>query len=207
MKLTVGQYQELYSISKSNLDEIDKAIQSVGIVTGKTERQLDDMPVSEFNALSKTVITSFEKARFNNKPSTYLRSGKKLYKIDFDVSNISAGQYIEVQEWLKGDLIDNMDKILASICRPVNDYYLFKRVRKYDGSQHPYVCRDMKEVDFNEAYGCIVFFCQLLIGSIKALEVYLSKELPQTERQNLLKAIVDLPSVMDGFTVQQELQN
>ncbi len=36
MKLTVGQYQQLYAIAKSEDSFEEKAIQSISVVTGKT---------------------------------------------------------------------------------------------------------------------------------------------------------------------------
>lgn len=197
MNITLGQYQELYAIHKSNADEIDKAVQSVSVLTGMSERQIEDMPVVEFNQLSKTVLTAFEIAKLNNKPSKELKANGKRYRVNYITNKLSAGQYIEVQEWLKGDVIQNADKILASICNEVKGRW-FKKVKKYDGSVHQNVCNDMREVSFNDAYGSVVFFCQIFKGSIEATRDYLIKENPEKAKE-IQKLMMDFSFVMDGY--------
>lgn len=205
MKLTIGQYQQLYAIAKSKDDEIDKAIQSVSVLTGKTEREIEEMPYVEFNSLARTVNTAFEKAKLNTNPVSFLKSNGKLYQINYKVASFTKGQYTEVQAWLNGDLIENMDKILASISVLVKRYGWVKLPAKKQPN-HQEMTEAFKDVSFNDAYGCIVFFCKIFRSSIEGIVTYseLSKRMTPTQKENLQQTMAGFKSIMDGFTTAKE---
>ena len=134
MKLTVGQYQQLYIIAKSEDDELDKSMQSVEVITGKSA---DDMPLNEFNKLSREIVAAINSQRLNTKPVSFLKSGKKLYQVNYKVGTLRAGQNAELQHWLKDkDWIQNMDKILASIVVPIKSYLWVKLPGKNQSEKH-----------------------------------------------------------------------
>ncbi len=56
--MTLGQYQALYSIQKTDLDELDKVTESVAILTGKTNREVEDMPVTEVASMTRLLLPS-----------------------------------------------------------------------------------------------------------------------------------------------------
>ena len=203
MKLTVGQYQQLYIIAKSEDDELDKSMQSVEVITGKSS---DDMPLNEFNKLSREIVAAINSQRLNTKPVSFLKSGKKLYQVNYKVGTLRAGQNAELQHWLKDkDWIQNMDKILASIVVPIKSYLWVKLPGKNQSEKHEQVAEDMQSVDFSEAFGCVVFFCKIFAGSINAILPSLAKRMPKMEREKLLTLQTDLMKIMDGFTTQNGL--
>lgn len=202
LKLTVGQYQQLYAISNSDDDTAEKAIQSVCVVTGKPASEVEDMPLIEFNALNRQIVSSINSLRLGNKPVSFISGNGKLYQLNYKVSTLTAGQYTEVQYWLKDDWITSMDKIMASIAVPVKKYLWIKLPGKNDSGKHQQVCEDMQDVDFATAYGCVVFFCKVFAASIKATLPYLEPEILKTgktkEETNRLRT--DLTRVLDGYT-------
>jgi hypothetical protein len=206
-RITIGQYQEIYAINKQEGDDADKAVESVSILTGKTTRDIEEMPMSEFQVLSKSIVDALAIAQVKTTPSNYLRSGKKIYQINYIVQSYRYGQYVELQHWLAGNLIENMHNILASIAIPVKKFLWIKLPAKNDSTKHKEIADDFKEVSFSEAYGCIVFFCRILSDSIKGIQDYLISEMKgKMPEEQLRKLITDSIGVMDGFTVQRGLQ-
>lgn len=203
MKLTVGQYQQLYAISKSEDDELEKSMQCVEVITGKSA---DEMPLNEFNKLNRDIVAAINSQRLNTKPVSFLKSGKKLYQVNYKVGTLRAGQNVELQHWLKEkDWIQNMDKILASIVVPIKKYLWVKLPGKNQSENHEQVAEDMREIDFGEAFGCVVFFCKIFAASINSILPSLAKQMPKEERQKLLILQTDLMKIMDGFTTQNGL--
>lgn len=200
MRITVGQYQELYSISKSEDSDIEKAIQSVCVVTGKTAMEVEDMPIGEFKQLSQSVIYEFHKASLNAHPKSFLKARGKLFQVNYIPSTLRSAQYTELQAWLGGDLIENLHLILASIVFPVKKYLWVKLPGKNDSSKHKEVAELIKEMDFYEAYGCVIFFCKLFNASIKGTLNYLESSKQMTKEYKKLKQ--DLMNVLDGSLTQ-----
>lgn len=210
MKLTVGQYQQLYAIAKSDQDELEKSLQSVAVLMNKTIEQVEDMPLNEFNALNRKIVSSINSLRLNTHPVSFLKANGRLYQVNYKIGTLRAGQNTELQAWLKSkDWIDNIDKILASCVVPVKKYLWVYLPGKNDSRKHEQVCEDMQAVDFSEAYGCVVFFCKLFAASIKGIRPYLESQMiakgkSQTESQ---KVLTDLMKTLDGYTTPNGWQN
>jgi hypothetical protein len=201
MNLTVGQYQQLYFIHKTETDELERSIRSIGVVTGKTQDEIEEMPVKDFNTLSREINKSLRELQLNPKPSNFLAVGRKLYQINYKISTLTAGQVIEVNHWLKGDVIENMDKILASISVPIKRYWWVKLPAKVRPA-HEAIAEDIQGVSFAEAYGSVVFFCALFSSSIKAILPYLETEIAKVMTpEETQKFKTDLMKVLDGYTM------
>lgn len=208
MKLTVGQYQQLYAIAKSEDSFEEKAIQSISVVTGKTIDAVENMPINEFNALNRKITSSINALRLNNKPVSFLKGGGNLYQVNYKIGTLTAGQNTEIQYFIKDkDWILNMDKILASIVVPIKKYLWVKLPTKR--KTHEEVAEDMQQVDFSEAYGCVVFFCKIFSGSVIGILPCLEKEMLKNgrTREEVQTFRTGLMKTLDGFTTPQELLN
>lgn len=206
-QITVGQFQQLYAIEKQEGDEFEKSLQRISVVTGMSERELDDMPIVKVREIANGIRVATERAVLNNSAVYFLKSGKKVYQVQYMISRMRSAQYTELQAWLQGDIIENLHKILASIVVPVRKWLWVYIPGKNDSLNHPEVSEDMREVNFNDAYGCVVFFCKLYAALIKDmrgyLEVQLVKKMSQEEARKLME---DLITVTDGFTTLSESQ-
>lgn len=92
MKLTVGQYQELWAIAKSEDLPEDKSTQSIAVVTGKTPAEVDDLPLNEYKLLDREIAKSLNELRLNTKPVSFLKVGKKLYQVNYKVGRSGRGR-------------------------------------------------------------------------------------------------------------------
>lgn len=202
MKITVGQYQELYKISKSDDDETEKDLQAVSVMTGKTVTEVEDMLMADFKKVRTEAYNALSKVQTTNKPASFLKANGKLYQLNYKVASITAGQHTEVQWWLKEkDWIVNMDKILASIAVEVRRYGWIKLPAKVQ-PDHATKAEDMQAVDFTTAYGCVVFFCKVFSVSMKGFLPSLEKQMKAKGRtQKEIELFwTDLMKTLDGFT-------
>lgn len=200
--MTVLQYQQLYKIEKSDLDETEKDMQVVSVMTGLPESEVENMQLSEFKKVRTEAYNKMAGLKLSNKPVSFLKANGRLYQLNYKIATITAGQNTEIQWWLKEpDWILNMDKILASIaveCNKLSWVKLPKRKQR----PHEERAEDMQAVDFEKAYGCVVFFCKIFSGSIKGILPFLEKEMTKAGKkmEDVLQFRTDLIKTLDGFT-------
>ena len=198
-KLTVGEYQALYYIHTSKDEEIDKAVASVSILTGKTRWEVEEMDFKEFTHLTKELNILFG-AFVSGKPKTSLKINGKKYQVCLNPRKLSAGQYIDLQHFLKGNMIDNLHKIMACLVVPKKRF----GVGKYDGENHELISVGIQDLNFIDVHSTCVFFSLLWSNSIKAITPYLSQEVM---KKNPSLSPQDLQSIMDGFLTHPRLQS
>lgn len=205
MRFTVQQYQDLHLIYKSEGTALDKSCEAIGLIYGLTQKEVDDLPMPEVSKKGGAIYNEYVEAVKNDKPCQILKAGSREYQINYNLSTFRSAQFTEIQGWMAGDLVANMDKILASCANPIKKTWWGKKVVKNDSDDHERVCEDMKQADFKDAYGCVVFFCQLFNDSIGAIQTYLeSKIMNQITRRRMNQMLTDLRKPLDGFITQKE---
>jgi len=204
-KLTLWEYQELYKIhnTKAETDEeiLDRAIETLSILEGKSRQEIEDRPYAELLQKSKDVSILFSVAPNLGKPSPYLRIGGQLYKVCLNPRKLTTGQFTDVQGFLKRGRVENLHKVIASIVRPVNGF--FRKEGKYDAENHEVIAEELLDVNIMKILAISGFFLRLWNSSIKALVPYLEKQI--RERTNLKET--DLQIIMDGYTQLTRLEN
>lgn len=197
--LSVGEYQELFRIHNSTDDQLDKAIQSVAILTGTTPKQVEELTLLEFNLASAELAVIFSGESITVKPPRFLTLNGKKYAVEYNVRNLSAGQYIEIQSWIKdGKMIENMHKVIASLIYPVN----FWNKGKNDPSEHEINSELILDCNYLQVQAICVFFSLLWNGSIRALVPYLKKDLLKKIPKNQ-EVMTALQTALDGSLMQE----
>lgn len=185
MKISVKQFQELYFISEKWENDIDKSIKLVGVITGKTPDQVEAMKVGPFNRLCSKIQKQFEllgKDWMQSKPRKFVRIGKRLYRLHYDIERMKAGQYVDGMGFSK-ELVQNLHKILATMAEPVN-----WRGKPYK-LEHADIAADMEEMNFEVAYHAAVFFYLLYQQSMVVTRPYLVR---QITKQGISKETAEL---------------
>ena len=197
--MTLGQYQALYAIQKTDMDELDKVSESVAVLTGKTHREVEGMGVMDFQKVVSELARIWEQVKLEaGKVSKTIHANGKIYGLTYIPAHLTAGQYIELQKWMQGDVFENAHLILASISYPIVN----GKDGVNDSSIHAQVAEDFQEAAFKDIYASMLFFCQLFDSSIGGLENYLAKVIrrkmiPWSQRKAMLTR---LRETMDGFT-------
>lgn len=198
--ITVGQFQELYKVQKSSQDDLDKMTESVSILSGKTVREVEEMLLPEFNNLSQQITKIWEAYRNvpERKPSRIIKG----YGILYEPGKLTTGQYVTAMHFMKGDVIENMHFLMASITYNI-------KTGKHEAEKHPKIASDLQDALFMDVHAACVFFCHLFTRSIQGLESFFLKEMirsgmkPLKARQYLRTLLMNL----DGFTTLSGLPN
>jgi hypothetical protein len=108
--ITLGKFQQIDKINAQALSDIDKALYSACIVFDKTEYEMDnekpEKVVKMMAKMQKIYETPFV-------PRTINRIGE--YVINYDVSRITLGQYIELSFFIGRGPVHNAHYILATM--------------------------------------------------------------------------------------------
>lgn len=204
-KLTLLEYQELYRINTSDSDEIDKAISSVSVLTGLPRWEVEEMKMTDFNRVSAELATIFSNEYEYGKPSNIITLAGKRYLIQLNPRKLTAGQYIDIQNFIKGNMIENMHKVIASMIVPLN---WLGRAGKYDAAGHETIAEEVRKMLFVDINSICVFFSNLWRVSTPVMENYLLQELKKKmspENYQSLKEM-DLRTIMDGFITLPKFQ-
>jgi hypothetical protein len=139
--ITLGMFQQIDKINAQPLSDIDKALYSACVVFGKTEYELDNEKPKKVLKMMAIMQKIYE-SPFNPKADN--RIGE--YIINYDVSRITLGQYIEISFFIDRGANDNAHYILASMAtrwrkkritsehRQRADYFLNQPVEKVIGA-------------------------------------------------------------------------
>jgi hypothetical protein len=139
--ITLGKYQQIEAINNRGLTDIDKALYCACVVFDKTEYQLDNEKPAKVLKMMNKMQSLFE-IPFN--PRAEKRIGK--YVVNYDVSRITFGQYIELSFFISNGALRNVHFILATMSnrwrkkhttsdhRLKADYFLTQPVEKVIGA-------------------------------------------------------------------------
>lgn len=190
--MTVEQYQALYSIQRSEMNDIEKAAESVAILTGKTPTEVDDMPLSEFNKVAMELDVIFDGEERTVRPPRSLKIRGKKHRILYNPRELCPGQYIDYQSFVSQNTIENLHKIVACLIVPVKWH---GGNGKYSGTDHELNATYVQGMNFLKIQAVFVFFSKLWKDSIKAIQPYLEQEMKK-------KGIhIPLQDILDGFLV------
>lgn len=198
--VNVFQWQQIVNLftKEKDLNELDLAVKSVGIITGMTENQIDSLPIAKLNPLLKSI--DFIHEEIKPVPSKYIKINGRRYKCIYDVRKIPAARYIESKHFAT-DVNGNLHRIAACLVMPMKRTIFGWRVAKYDASKHEDYAQDMLEAPVTAVLGSVVFFCLVYRNWIKASRDYLiaemmEKKITRYQAEILYQTLCDS---MDGF--------
>jgi hypothetical protein len=200
--ITVRQYQQLYAIHTSKDEPEDKIIQSVCVLTGKSEKGVEEMLLPEFNRVSAEIARIFSKD-IKGDPQTFIQVAGKRYGIIYDPATLSTGQYVSIQTWISTNVIENLHRIMASLVYQVKGWGIFKKRMPYNSDNHAQLSEAILDCKFIDVHSSCVFFLELWKNSINSLEDYLVRE-AVSRGSNRMKIQDTLRKISDGFTIQKK---
>lgn len=211
--MTILQFQELYYIGKDRSFDLDKSIKMVGVITGMTPDKVETLPLKRFNKICSNIVNYFDilgnKTLQNTEPVKLIHANGRTYQVHYRVDRlpITAANYIEVIKFSE-DVVNNLHKIMASICEPVRWSWRKFKFIPYK-REHIDIAADMERAKFKHAYHCAVFFYTLWRVSMPLIQPYLVKELTRkgVSRQEAEQTLTGLSKYLDGFIMPKWSQN
>ncbi len=200
--ITVQQFQDVYRLSLSpstgsGLDEMQKLERIIAILYNKSEKEVEEMTMTEFTTCAKECAFIMELEKIPGKRVKYIRCGKRKYGIQYNPAKLRHRQYVEILHF--GDKpIENMHLIMASLVQPVK----FGFWKKNEAAMHEQVAADMLNAPLINVYHATVFFCKLYVNLITDIKDYLVAEMMKNGKMEKkeAEALVDISrNAMAGF--------
>ncbi len=202
--ITLQQFQEVYRLSLStDLDEMEKVGRIICILYDKTETQVDDMTMAEFNKLANQ-CSFLLIDQIPGKPQRKVHANGKKYGIIYNPRLLRHRQYVEILHFAETP-IENMHYIMASIVQPIR----WGMRKKNEVSMHEEISNDMLNARLIDVYQTCLFFCKLFRNSMLGIKGYLVQEMMKKGMNEYQAAMLlnDSLSAMDGFIPPGKLQN
>lgn len=201
-KLTVGQYQELYRIHKSDMDTVDKTVASVSLLTGTPRWEVEECSLRDLNAKAAEIVRLFTEQTPLPKIKSRVKLNGQLYELTLDANKITAGQYIDLQYFISQGVIVNLHRIIACLLTPIKKYGPYVVRGRYNGEKHESVAEAVLGMNFLQANAVSVFFLNLWNNTIVAMEDYLVEEVMKKMGTEVSRE--GLADIMHGFLMQNE---
>lgn len=110
--ISLGKYQQIESINEQDMPDIDKVLYSACVVFDKTEHEIDNERPKKVLRMMTKMQRLFE-TPFN--PVTNKTIGE--YIINYDMTKITLGQYIELNYFISDGAAKNAHYILATMAK------------------------------------------------------------------------------------------
>lgn len=157
--MTLQMYEHLSKIAESDTDDIEKQIQMVSVLTGKSVKEVEDLPISVYHDLAKKTVFLMREPAVEQIKSNTVKINERVYVITNDVTKITTAQYIDFQEYMKQG--KNLTNVLSTLLVPKGE--------KYGEADFLEVKKDIERLPICTALGLYAFFLQRfakLIGNM-----------------------------------------
>jgi len=131
-EVSLKQYIEITDISQIDMDELDKQIKVLAVLSNTSEELLCAMELS----LLKQAIRGCQFI-YTKPPTKHIKQSIKIgghrFNINTNLKKISGGEYIDLTSMIKekSDVTKNLPKIIAIFLHPVN-FFRFKKKSCYE---------------------------------------------------------------------------
>ena len=198
-QITVRQYQEMLPIIENeSFTDLDKLVKVICVLTGKREDEVDSWSLEKINEYKHLFEFDFKK-----EAKRRIKVNGKYYRVNWQIEKLPAARYIEAKTYTGDGMFKNLHRLMASCVIPQKKILFFYFDKKYNAADHEKYSTDLLDAPFPFVYNACVFFCSVLMGSIKNILSYSGNELQQmmnSQELNLLNK--SLQSITDGFTPQ-----
>jgi len=172
-EVTVPQLIELEAINNDEslksepYPDITKALLTLSLFSGESYEFLEDQPISYWKPQLKKL--AFLDSMPSERAVQRFRSGGYNWRVNFDLTKLSGGEYIDFYELTKDRtiILQNSGKILSLFCTPCNLFGQKVNIDKLKKQELLY------NAPVNVVYPLTVFFCNLLRACTKITEDYL----------------------------------
>jgi hypothetical protein len=195
-KITVRQYQDMLPIIENeSFTDLDKLVKVICVLTGKSEDEVDSWPLEKVNDYKHLFEFDFKKEARKR-----IKVNGRYYKFNWHIEKLPAARYIEAKTFTGDGMFKNLHRLMASCVIPQRRIGFLYFDKKYNAADHEKYATDMLDAPFPFVYNACVFFCSVLMGSIKSILSYSVEELKEKMKSQDLKALKELSeSITDGF--------
>ena len=175
--LTIAKYQELYSIDWEDMEEIDRQVIIVSILCDKTEEEVLNLPLTEYTELASQTEFLAKEPEVKKRTPNKIKINGKEYEVIREIKEMTAGQYIDYQQYLS---LNDINKFLPHIL----SCFVIPKGKKYGEYNIDSVIEEIRNnMSVEEALNITSFFTRKFRTSTEAILLYLRWKLKGMKRK------------------------
>lgn len=205
--LTLGKFMELQKIDWASMEEIDVQVKMLSVLSDMDEDEILKLPLEEYSKMVNKTSFLLKQPEISKNIPDKIKINDKTYVLVKDIKKMTAGQYIDYQQYLAANDINfYLPYILSCFIIPKGKTY-----GDYDVDEVVDMLKN--NISVEEALSISGFFMKKFRTSIKAILFYLDwkikkmmrktkDETVKTKLMTARKAIVSLKDLMkdgDGY--------
>jgi hypothetical protein len=105
-ELTIGKFQELHKVDWMSKEDIDKQVTMIAILNDMTEEEVLLLPIPKYTKLASNTAFLQQPPKPHNKIPNKFKINDNEYVLLSDVRDMTAGQYIDYQQYVAADDLD-----------------------------------------------------------------------------------------------------
>ena len=122
-KLSIGKFMEIQDIDFTGMEEIDIQVSLIAILNDMTEDEVMDLPLNDYKDCVRKLKFLATKPEPKNKVPKAVKLDGKEYTVIKDIKEMTAGQYIDYQNYLTHKDNKYLPHILSCFIIPKGEKY------------------------------------------------------------------------------------
>ena len=122
-KLSIGKFMEIQDIDFTGMEEIDIQVSLIAILNDMTEDEVMDLPLNDYKDCVRKLKFLATKPEPKTKIPKAVKLGGKEYTVIKDIKEMTAGQYIDYQNYLSHKENKYLPHILSCFIIPKGEKY------------------------------------------------------------------------------------
>ena len=175
--LTIAKYQELYSVNWEDMEEVDRQVTMIAILSDKTEDEILNLPLTEYTKLASQTEFLTKEPDIKRRTPNKIKINGKEYEVIKDVRDMTAGQYIDYQQYLS---LNDINKYLPYLL----SCFVIPKGKKYGEYNLDNIIEELKNnMSVEEALSITSFFTRKFRTSTESILLYLRWKLKWMKRK------------------------
>lgn len=174
--LTIAKYQELLSMDWESMEELDRQVSLISVLDDKDEEEILNLPLTEYTKLAAQTEFLLKEPEVKKRKPNKVKINGREYDIVKEVKDMTAGQYIDYQQYLA---LNDINKFLPNIL----SCFIIPKGKKYGEYNIDDAINDIKCMSVEEALSIASFFMRKFRTSIEGILLYLRWNLKMVKRK------------------------
>lgn len=174
--LTIAKYQELLSMDWESMEELERQVSLISVLDDKDEEEILNLPLTEYTKLAAQTEFLLKEPEVKKRKPNKVKINGREYDIVKEVKDMTAGQYIDYQQYLA---LNDINKFLPNIL----SCFIIPKGKKYGEYNIDDAINDIKCMSVEEALSIASFFMRKFRTSIEGILLYLRWNLKMVKRK------------------------
>lgn len=174
--LTIAKYQELLSMDWESMEELDRQVSLISVLDDKDEEEVLNLPLTEYTKLAAQTEFLLKDPEVKKRKPNKVKINGREYDIVKEVKDMTAGQYIDYQQYLA---LNDINKFLPNIL----SCFIIPKGKRYGEYNIDDAINDIKCMSVEEALSIASFFMRKFRTSIEGILLYLRWNLKMVKKK------------------------